>query len=212
MSGYNGSSGYSGYSGYAPYAPQFSPQPTPISPNNPISSFTNNIVINKPVDYYPVSQKQPGLVPVVQSPVQAQTVVQVPGYIPTQQAPTQLVYNQGNVQPTAPPQLGYAQYTLQSENSGYIETGCRDISFPWPVAIIVLIGGSFVIYSAVASVVSSARRTFVALMMLLWTAVWALLLWLLWSRCYNSLAWWMMIIPIAMMLLFFILLIALNLE
>lgn len=93
-----------------------------------------------------------------------------------------------------------------------VEDQCQDISLPWPTLVLIVIGSAIIIYTAVATNVSPSRRAFAAIILTLWTAIWSVLLYILWSKCYNTTAWWFLIIPLVILLLFFILIIVFNLE
>lgn len=87
---------------------------------------------------------------------------------------------------------------------------CNRREAPWPTIIISVVGAVFVIYSAVAPNISSDRRIFGSIMLALWTIVWALILWVLWRECHRAAAWWLILVPLAVMILFFVLIIILN--
>ena len=87
---------------------------------------------------------------------------------------------------------------------------CKDNTTPWPSIIIGIVGAIIVIYTIIAPGVPGDRRIFGTIMMALWTAVWALILWVLWRECKKAATWWLLLIPVIIMAIFFILIIALN--
>lgn len=82
---------------------------------------------------------------------------------------------------------------------------------PWPTIIISVLGAIVVIYTAIAPNVDENRRVFGVILMLLWTAVWAIILWVLWRECHRSASWWLLLIPVILMAIFFVVIIILNL-
>jgi len=97
-------------------------------------------------------------------------------------------------------------------NSNPEECGsvCEGNSVPWPTIIISILGAVVVIYTAVAPNVDNNRRVFGVVLMLLWTIVWALILWVLWKDYHRPASWWLLLIPVIIMALFFILIIVMN--
>lgn len=89
----------------------------------------------------------------------------------------------------------------------YVENSCLA---PWPSIIIGILGGIIVVYTTVAPGISGDRRVFGAVIMVLWTAVWALILWVLWKEGNKAVTWWLLLIPIIVMVTFFILIIVLD--
>ena len=87
---------------------------------------------------------------------------------------------------------------------------CKVHEPPWPSIIIGVLGAIVVIYIAVAPGVATDRRLFGVIIMALWTIVWALILWVLWKECHRVASWWLLLIPIAIMAIFFILIIIMN--
>lgn len=81
---------------------------------------------------------------------------------------------------------------------------------PWPTIIVSVLGAIVVVYTAVAPNVNTDRRIFGIVMMTLWTIVWALILWVLWKECHRAATWWLLIVPVAIMALFFILIILMD--
>lgn len=85
-------------------------------------------------------------------------------------------------------------------------------TIPWPSIIIAILGVVIVIYVAVSSGVDTSRRIFGVVLMILWTAIWALLLWVLWRECRQQTAWWMLLIPTITMIIFVALIIIMNIQ
>lgn len=81
---------------------------------------------------------------------------------------------------------------------------------PWPTIIISVLGAIVIIYTAVAPNVDENRRVFGVVFLLLWTLIWAILLWVLWRECHRSASWWLLLIPVIAMALFFVLIIVMN--
>lgn len=88
---------------------------------------------------------------------------------------------------------------------------CRSHMTPWPTIVVALVGAVFVIYSAMAPSISSNRRIFTAVFLALWTLAWALILLVLWRDCQAITTWCLMIVPVMLMLLFFLVIIVFNL-
>lgn len=81
---------------------------------------------------------------------------------------------------------------------------------PWPTIIISIFGAVLIVYTAVAPNIMTNKRVFGIVMIGLWTLLWALLLWVLWRDKYYGISWWMTLVPVTVILLFFILVIVLN--
>lgn len=82
---------------------------------------------------------------------------------------------------------------------------------PWPVIIVAIIGIIIILYIAIGPYISNSKRIFGVTLLILWTLIWCLLLWVLWSEGYYSMSWWLMLIPIFTMVIFFaIVIILLN--
>lgn len=91
-----------------------------------------------------------------------------------------------------------------------VAPSCNIHAPPWPTIIISVLGAIIVVYTAVAPNVNTDRRIFGIIMMTLWTIVWALILWVLWKECHRAVTWWLLLIPVAIMALFFIVIILMN--
>lgn len=83
-------------------------------------------------------------------------------------------------------------------------------SVPWPTIITVITGGVLIIYTAIAPNVNPNRRIFGVLLLLLWTILWGILLGVMWAKGNYIYPWWLMFIPIVLMLLFFLFVIVFN--
>ena len=83
---------------------------------------------------------------------------------------------------------------------------------PWQSIIVLLFGAVIVIYAAVAPNVQTTRRVFSVVMMLLWSILWALVLWLTWKDGKEVSAWLLMIIPITLMIIYFVLILIMNID
>lgn len=88
---------------------------------------------------------------------------------------------------------------------------CNKAAVPWPVIIVSIVGGVMVIYTAVAPGVSTNRRAFGAILLGLWTIAWALILWVIWRECHHPATWWLLLVPITLMVIFFVLIVVLDL-
>lgn len=87
----------------------------------------------------------------------------------------------------------------------------RPAGQPWPTIIISLVGAGLLMYTAIGPNIPSDRRIFGVVMILLWTLLWAVLLWVLWSAGHEIASWWLLIVGIGVIVLFFVIVIALNL-
>lgn len=89
---------------------------------------------------------------------------------------------------------------------------CQVTGVPWQMIIVIVLGIALVLYTALVNGgLATARRNFSLVMLILWTLLWAVLFWVLWSQCENSTAWWLLIFSSLVILTFFILVVALNL-
>jgi len=80
----------------------------------------------------------------------------------------------------------------------------------WSSIVILILGAVVVIYSAVAPGVDQSRRIFGVVMMLLWSILWALILWVLWKNGKRDTSWILLIIPVTIMLIFFVFILIMN--
>lgn len=83
--------------------------------------------------------------------------------------------------------------------------------FSWPSIVMIIIGLVLVIYALVDSSIDNDRRVLGIILILLWTALWALLLWVLWKNGRRQTAWWLLLIPSISIIIFFVLVLILNL-
>lgn len=83
----------------------------------------------------------------------------------------------------------------------------------WPALIILILGFIIVVYIAVGPNIAHDRRLFGIILISLWTILWFIILWIVWSE-YKSAnkakAWWLLFIPIITILMFFILIILMD--
>ena len=82
---------------------------------------------------------------------------------------------------------------------------------PWPTILMACVGAGLLMYTAIGQNIPSDRRIFGIVMILLWTLLWAVLLWVLWKDGHLASAWWMLVLGIGIIVLFFVIVIALNL-
>ena len=78
---------------------------------------------------------------------------------------------------------------------------------PWPIIIVGIIGIIIIIYIGIGPNITSNKRIFGITLLILWTLIWCLLLWVLWNENYYLLTWWLMIIPIITIIVFFVVII-----
>lgn len=100
--------------------------------------------------------------------------------------------------------------TSTSGPTPMVGPSCRFYTPPWPSIIVSVVGAAIVIYAAVAPNIDDNRRIFGVVLITLWTIAWALILWVLWRECHHATSWWMLFIPIIAMVLFFVVVIVLN--
>ena len=117
--------------------------------------------------------------------------------------------------PNSTPDINYSVETKAKDNSSEnkkkeIETECRVNQPPWPTIIISILGAIIIIYTAIAPNVNNDRRVFGIVLIMLWTIVWALILWVLWKECHKASSWWILLIPVSIMIFFFVVIIILN--
>jgi len=121
--------------------------------------------------------------------------------------------------PNSTPNVNYSVETeTETETKGnvpekskiIIEPECHINQPPWPTIIISVLGAIIIIYTAIAPNVNNDRRVFGFVLIMLWTIVWALILWVLWKECHKASSWWILLIPVSIMILFFVVIIILN--
>ncbi len=86
----------------------------------------------------------------------------------------------------------------------------KESGAPWQMIILAIVGSVFLIYTAVAPNINSNRRIFGIIMILLWTILFSIILWILWRDGLNNVAWLLSIVPISLLVLFFVMIIVLN--
>lgn len=124
------------------------------------------------------------------------------------------------ITPTVMPSIGTSsdikviiqqgEETVPVEQKILVLPTCQLYEPPWPTIIISILGAIVIIYTAVAPNVDENRRIFGVVFLLLWTLIWAILLWVLWRECHRSSSWWLLLIPVITMALFFVLIIIMN--
>ena len=175
--------------------------------NNPNSNNMQAVNINP----YP---------PLVTAPTQSEHIVQVAP--PVQYAhvvqvmppvQTEHIVQTASTCPAAytAPVCPAVQMTVAQTTSSVTVAGCDLYTAPWPTIIISILGAVLIIYTAVAPNLDSNRRIFGVVLLILWTLIWALLLWVIWRECRQATSWWLLLIPVIAMILFFVLIIVLNL-
>ena len=97
--------------------------------------------------------------------------------------------------------------SVPSSPTGSALPKCNVHDPPWPSIIIAVIGAVILMYTAVAPNVDINRRLFGIMMVLLWCTMWALVLWVLWKECHRPVTWWLLFIPVILVLIFFVLVI-----
>lgn len=88
---------------------------------------------------------------------------------------------------------------------------CDTNKTAWPPIILGIVGAIILIYTAVGPGIDTNRRYFGLILTFLWIAAWGLILWVLWRDCEHSTSWWLLIIPIALIFIFFMVVIVMNL-
>jgi len=81
---------------------------------------------------------------------------------------------------------------------------------PWPAIIVLMVGVILIIYTAVGPNITHNNRIFGVILLLLWTLLWSLLLWIIWREYKRETTWWVLLIPMVSMILFFVLIIAMG--
>jgi len=82
----------------------------------------------------------------------------------------------------------------------------------WQSIIVLVFAAIIVIYAAVAPNVEDTKRVFSIIMMILWATLWAIVLWVIWKDGKSLSSWLMLIVPIALMIVFFVLVVILNVD
>jgi len=81
---------------------------------------------------------------------------------------------------------------------------------PWPSIIIFIVGLILLIWLGLDGSINHNRRMFGLSLILLWTLMWMLILWLLWYRAQYNIAWWVLFIPFITLILFFVIAITMD--
>jgi hypothetical protein len=148
------------------------------------------------VEYKVESPVQPAVQPIVQSVPESNVQVVVP--VTSSTGMPIEIKTQGTTG------------VVEKQTTVFVAPSCQINEAPWPTIIISVLGAIVVIYTAVAPNVDENRRVFGIVLMVLWTLIWALILWVLWKECHRSASWWLLLIPVIIMALFFILIIIMN--
>jgi hypothetical protein len=83
---------------------------------------------------------------------------------------------------------------------------------PWAAIIMLIFGGILLIYTAMGTNINTNVKIFGIIMILLWTLLWAFLLYLLWKDNFITSTWWMLVIGFSVLTFFFLLIIILNVD
>lgn len=84
------------------------------------------------------------------------------------------------------------------------DSSSESIPTPWPSIIVLIIGMCMVIYIGVAPGINPNRIALGITLILLWSILWALILWVMWKKKNYFCAWLLMVIPLILMLTFFL--------
>lgn len=104
----------------------------------------------------------------------------------------------------SPVEINYDVITIEKDEK------CNSTAQLWPSIVIAVIGAIMVVYTAVAPNIFDDRRILGVIFLSLWTAMWALILWVISMGCDMMAVWWILIIPVAVMILFFVVIIVMN--
>lgn len=80
-----------------------------------------------------------------------------------------------------------------------------------PVIIVACLGGAFTIYAAVGPNIPQTIRIFSILVLLLWTILWSLILYVLHKDKYIETSYWMLFLALIPLIYFFIVVVILQL-
>jgi len=83
-------------------------------------------------------------------------------------------------------------------------------SVPWPSIIMLIFGGIIVLFTIAGPNIPSDIKILGVMLVVLWSLLWTLILWLLWIQYTEAISWWLSILPIIIIILFFVLIILLN--
>lgn len=84
---------------------------------------------------------------------------------------------------------------------------CKLPSIAWPSVVILLLGAVLSLYAALTSDISEDIRGFAVAILALWCAMWAMILYVLWKSEREEKTWFLAIVPVAIALVFFILIV-----
>ena len=166
----------------------------------------NSPYVNKPTSFGDDSVFDPNSTPDIRYDVEPPVPVYKPSISPS------IEYNVEPM-PTTYVQVSNTQTPIvgvTGTSKIIVGPSCKINESPWPTIIISVLGAIIIIYTAVAPNVDNNRRIFGIVLIALWTAIWALILWVLWRECHRSASWWLLLIPVILMAIFFILIIILN--
>lgn len=199
---------------------------TPMTPVPPVNAVNQ---MNKIGQVYPLSIggtsiPDDGALVLTQGVTQTttQTTTAVPDPPPVNipnQAPTTSSFLVPLPPPTQPTMV-YQQPSISSYNQPSVTTTTCTMAappsgsgtpFPWPVIIVLIIGLIATIYAFFAIDVLQSRRIFAGIILGLWTLIWVLILWLMWSEHHYRATWWMAILPVFVIVLFVVLVLVFNL-
>jgi hypothetical protein len=83
---------------------------------------------------------------------------------------------------------------------------------PWAAIIMLIFGGILLIYTAMGGNINANVKIFGIIMILLWSLLWAFLLYLLWKDNLITSTWWMLVIGVSVLTFFFVLIVILNVD
>lgn len=86
------------------------------------------------------------------------------------------------------------------------------LGYPWPAIIVAILGLAFLIYALFATNLNSSTRSFSILMIILWTLMWVIILWVLWNDNRNNTAWAIVLVPVVLLIIFFVLVVVMNVD
>jgi hypothetical protein len=94
-----------------------------------------------------------------------------------------------------------------SDNIKIIKTPPNTYYVPWPSVIITVLGIIVVIYTLFAPNITTYTRIYIAITLVIWTIVFALILWWLYRWNFYAAAWWVLLISVVVAAVFFVVLI-----
>lgn len=83
---------------------------------------------------------------------------------------------------------------------------------PWPPIIVIIFGIILIIYSLLGIETKENIRIFGAILIVLWTALTAIISWNLWIYNDKIGSWWFTVIALAVFLIFFIFVLFMDME